>query len=70
MTRDNWKPSTKAVDMIEALLQLIHEPDLEHPLREELAIEFAKDRETFNKKVRGDHRAFDGLGVGENLFSK
>ena len=61
MTRDNWKPSTKAVDMIDALLQLIHEPDLEHPLREELAIEFAKDRETFNKKARGDSESTDHL---------
>ena len=52
LTRENWKPSTKAKDMIEALLQLLKEPDLEHPLREEVAMEYAKDRETFNRKAR------------------
>ena len=52
LTRENWKPSTKAVDMIKALLQLLKEPDLEHPLREEVAMEYAKDRETFNRKAR------------------
>ncbi|KAL5962419.1 Ubiquitin-conjugating enzyme E2 L3, partial [Taenia solium] len=47
----NWKPATKIVDVIQALQALVSNPEIEHPLRADLAEEYQKDRATFNKKA-------------------
>lgn len=44
-----WKPATKMEQVFGALLQIIHEPEPDHPLREDLAEKFMKDRKAFNK---------------------
>lgn len=44
---ENWKPATKADQVIQALLALVHSPEPEHPLRGDLAEEYAKDKKKF-----------------------
>lgn len=46
---ENWKPATRAHQVIEALVKLIDDPEPEHSLRPELAEEFIKDRKKFMK---------------------
>ncbi|KAM7538326.1 hypothetical protein Aperf_G00000071768 [Anoplocephala perfoliata] len=46
-----WKPATKIVDVIQGLKDLISSPEIEHPLRPELAEEYQRDRAHFNKKA-------------------
>ncbi|XP_078490509.1 ubiquitin-conjugating enzyme E2-18 kDa-like [Ciona intestinalis] len=48
---ENWKPATKASQVLNALLVLITSPEPEHPLRGDLAEEFTKDRSKFNKSA-------------------
>ncbi|VDK41928.1 unnamed protein product [Taenia asiatica] len=56
----NWKPATKIVDVIQALQALVSNPEIEHPLRADLAEEYQKDRATFNKKA-AEHTALYAL---------
>jgi hypothetical protein len=44
-----WKPATKMEQVFAALLQLIHEPEPDHPLREDIAEKFMTNRKAFNK---------------------
>lgn len=44
---NNWKPATRIEQVIAALVALIHEPELEHPLRGELAEEYVKNKKKF-----------------------
>uniref|UniRef100_A0A8C4PZP3 E2 ubiquitin-conjugating enzyme n=1 Tax=Eptatretus burgeri TaxID=7764 RepID=A0A8C4PZP3_EPTBU len=44
---ENWKPATKADQVIQALLALVNDPEPEHPLRAELAEEYTQDRKRF-----------------------
>nr|CDS35043.1 ubiquitin conjugating enzyme E2 L3 [Hymenolepis microstoma]CUU98071.1 ubiquitin conjugating enzyme E2 L3 [Hymenolepis microstoma] len=46
-----WKPATKIVEVLKELKDLIANPEIEHPLRAELAEEYARDKTTFNKKA-------------------
>ncbi|VDL59754.1 unnamed protein product [Hymenolepis diminuta] len=46
-----WKPATKIVEVIKELKDLIANPEIEHPLRAELAEEYARDKAAFNKKA-------------------
>ncbi|CAD5213725.1 unnamed protein product [Bursaphelenchus okinawaensis] len=46
---ENWKPATKIVQVVHELLDLICEPELDHPLRSELAEEFRQDKKKFFK---------------------
>uniref|UniRef100_A0AC34R861 UBC core domain-containing protein n=2 Tax=Panagrolaimus sp. JU765 TaxID=591449 RepID=A0AC34R861_9BILA len=48
---DNWKPATKAEQILQSLLSLIMEPDLEHPLRADLAEEYQHDKKKFFKNA-------------------
>jgi len=65
VTAENWKPATKTDQVINALLSLINEPEPAHPLREDLAKEYFKDRKKFMKnaedftKKHGEKRPSD-----------
>ena len=48
---ENWKPATKAKQIIEALVKLVNEPEPDHPLRADLAEEFVQNRAKFNKSA-------------------
>jgi len=48
---DNWKPATKTDQVIQSLLDLISEPEPEHPLRADLAEEYTKDKKKFMKNA-------------------
>nr|CAB3267446.1 ubiquitin-conjugating enzyme E2 L3-like [Phallusia mammillata] len=48
---ENWKPATKVDQVIRAVVHMIHNPEPEHPLRGDLAEEFTKDRNKFNKSA-------------------
>ncbi|XP_076799766.1 ubiquitin-conjugating enzyme E2 L3-like isoform X1 [Clavelina lepadiformis] len=44
-----WKPATKADQVLCDLVKMIHEPQPEHPLRADVAEEYSRDRNKFNK---------------------
>ncbi|CAJ0577967.1 unnamed protein product, partial [Mesorhabditis spiculigera] len=46
---DNWKPATRAEQVLLALLQLINYPEPDHPLRADVADEYTKDKKRFMK---------------------
>jgi len=48
---ENWKPATKTDQVVQSLLDLISEPEPEHPLRAEIAEEYTKDRKKFLKNA-------------------
>jgi len=48
---DNWKPATKTEQVIQSLLDLISEPEPDHPLRADVAEEFTKDKKKFLKNA-------------------
>jgi ubiquitin-conjugating enzyme E2 L3 len=48
---ENWKPATKAKQIVEALVKLVNEPEPDHPLRAELAEEFVKNKAKFIKSA-------------------
>ena len=48
---ENWKPATKAEQVIQALVALINDPEPDHPLRAEIAEEFSKDKKKFLKNA-------------------
>ncbi|XP_078047066.1 ubiquitin-conjugating enzyme E2 L3-like [Augochlora pura] len=47
----NWKPATKAGQVVETLIALVNNPEPEHPMRTDLAEEFLKDRKKFMKNA-------------------
>ncbi|KAH8420850.1 hypothetical protein KR222_006839, partial [Zaprionus bogoriensis] len=49
ITPDNWKPTTRAEQVIQSLIDIVHSPQPEHPLRSDLAEEFVKDHKKFMK---------------------
>lgn len=49
ITADNWKPTTRAEQVIQSLIDIVHTPQPEHPLRSDLAEEFVKDHKKFMK---------------------
>lgn len=49
ITADNWKPTTRAEQVIKSLIDIVHTPQPEHPLRSDLAEEFIKDHKKFMK---------------------
>ncbi|KAL8604672.1 Ubiquitin-conjugating enzyme E2 L3 [Nucella lapillus] len=51
ISAENWKPATKTEQVVQALIQLINEPEPEHPLRADLAEEFTKDKKKFTKNA-------------------
>jgi ubiquitin-conjugating enzyme E2 L3 len=48
---ENWKPATKTDQVIQALVNLVNDPEPEHPLRADLAEEFTKDKKKFFKNA-------------------
>jgi len=68
ISAENWKPATKTDQVIQALVQLVNEPEPEHPLRAELLF-FVRD-ELRGIASRGDtdvvpvkHRGFAVSGA-------
>ncbi|PIK53737.1 hypothetical protein BSL78_09327, partial [Apostichopus japonicus] len=55
---ENWKPATKADQVIQALLALVHSPEPEHPLRGDLAEEYAKDKKKFFRNAEDYTKKF------------
>ncbi|XP_020511518.1 ubiquitin-conjugating enzyme E2 L3a [Labrus bergylta] len=51
ITVENWKPATRAYQVIQNLVGLINTPEPEHPLRADLAEEYTKDRAKFMKNA-------------------
>ncbi|XP_064085509.1 ubiquitin-conjugating enzyme E2 L3-like isoform X1 [Macrobrachium nipponense] len=51
ISAENWKPATKTDQVIEALINLVNEPEPEHPLRADLAEDYTKDRKKFMKNA-------------------
>ncbi|KAF4979612.1 hypothetical protein FZEAL_4241 [Fusarium zealandicum] len=49
---DAWKPSTKLRAVLEALRNLLEEPQLDSPLEERIAQQYQSDREAFDKEAR------------------
>ncbi|CAL1281657.1 unnamed protein product [Larinioides sclopetarius] len=47
ISTENWKPATKTDQVIQALVALVNDPEPAHPLRADLAEEFAKDKKKF-----------------------
>ncbi|XP_054826471.1 ubiquitin/ISG15-conjugating enzyme E2 L6 isoform X2 [Eublepharis macularius] len=47
ISNENWKPTTKIDQVIQALITLVNKPEPAHPLRADLAEEFTKDYERF-----------------------
>lgn len=48
---ENWKPATRTIQVICALISLVTEPQPEHPLRNDLAEEYLNDRKKFFKNA-------------------
>jgi ubiquitin-conjugating enzyme E2 L3 len=46
---NNWKPATRIAQVIHSLLDLINEPELDHPLRSNLAEDYRNDKGKFFK---------------------
>jgi len=65
ISAEHWKPATKTEQVIDCLVQLVNEPEPDHPLRADLAEEFTKDRKKFFKnaedftKKHGEKRPAD-----------
>ncbi|XP_067935251.1 ubiquitin-conjugating enzyme E2 L3-like [Watersipora subatra] len=51
VTPENWKPATKAEQVVNSLLLLIHEPEPDHALRADIAEELKKDKKKFMKNA-------------------
>lgn len=48
---ENWKPATKTDQVIQSLIDLVHCPEPEHPLRADVAEEFSKNNAKFMKNA-------------------
>jgi ubiquitin-conjugating enzyme E2 L3 len=46
---ENWKPATKVEHVLLSLIGLIESPEVDHPLRSELAQEYLKEKGKFMK---------------------
>ena len=51
VSAENWKPATKTEEVIQALVNLINDPEPDHPLRADLAEEFTTDNKKFLKNA-------------------
>jgi len=47
VSAENWKPATKTDQVIQSLVNLVNDPEPEHPLRADLAEEYSKDKKKF-----------------------
>uniref|UniRef100_A0A5K3FLG5 E2 ubiquitin-conjugating enzyme n=1 Tax=Mesocestoides corti TaxID=53468 RepID=A0A5K3FLG5_MESCO len=60
ISRENWKPTTTIGCVIEMLQALVANPEIQHPLRPDLAEEYQKDRATFYRKA-AEHTALHAI---------
>ncbi|XP_036181720.1 ubiquitin/ISG15-conjugating enzyme E2 L6 isoform X3 [Myotis myotis] len=51
ISNENWKPSTKTYQVLEALSVLVNNPDLGEPVRLELADLLTLDSEQFHRRA-------------------
>uniref|UniRef100_A0A8C4Q6T1 E2 ubiquitin-conjugating enzyme n=2 Tax=Eptatretus burgeri TaxID=7764 RepID=A0A8C4Q6T1_EPTBU len=51
ISAENWKPTTQAEQVIQALIALVNDPEPEHPLRSDLADEYSNDHRKFMKNA-------------------
>lgn len=51
ISKENWKPYTKAYQVLEALYNLVNRPDLAEPVRVELADLLTQNPELFQRKA-------------------
>ncbi|XP_068608771.1 ubiquitin-conjugating enzyme E2 L3-like [Brachionichthys hirsutus] len=51
ISAENWKPATKAKQVIDSLISLVSCPEPQHPLRADLAEEYNKDPAKFKKNA-------------------
>ncbi|CAB0004278.1 unnamed protein product [Nesidiocoris tenuis] len=58
ISAENWKPATKTEQVIQALIQLVNDPEPDHPLRADLAEEFTKDKRKFFKNAEDYTKKF------------
>ncbi|KAK5996730.1 E2 ubiquitin-conjugating enzyme 14 [Cladobotryum mycophilum] len=49
---ENWKPSTKIASVLEAVRNLLVEPQPDDPLEDRIAEEYRNDRPAWEKKVK------------------
>jgi ubiquitin-conjugating enzyme E2 L3 len=49
ISTQNWKPVTKTDQVIQSLVSLVNDPEPDHPLRTDLAVEFVRDKKKFFK---------------------
>ncbi|KAL7676306.1 hypothetical protein ACOME3_002562 [Neoechinorhynchus agilis] len=48
---ENWKPATRADQVIQTLIAMVNDPQPDHPLRSDLAELFNRDRRAFYKRA-------------------
>ncbi|KAF7255726.1 hypothetical protein EG68_07774 [Paragonimus skrjabini miyazakii] len=58
ITPENWKPATKIEHVLQALISLLHSPEIEHPLRSDVAEEYVKDIKKFMKTAEEHTRKY------------
>lgn len=58
ISAENWKPATKTDQVIQALIQLVNDPEPDHPLRADLAEEYTKDKKRFFKNAEDYTKKF------------
>ncbi|XP_062502995.1 ubiquitin-conjugating enzyme E2-18 kDa-like [Corticium candelabrum] len=51
ISAENWKPAVKTDQVMQSLVDLVDEPEPDHPLRADIAEEYVKNRERFDKKA-------------------
>lgn len=62
---DAWKPSTKIRAVLEALANLLEEPQLDSPLEERIAQQYQSEREAFDKTAK---QQVERYAMGEPVF--
>jgi len=55
---ENWKPATRTIQVLFALISLVVEPQPDHPLRSDLAEEYLNDRKKFLKNAEENTRKY------------
>nr|CAH7738904.1 unnamed protein product [Callosobruchus chinensis] len=48
---ENWRPATRIEQIIEVLLAILHRPDLDRPLRIDVADQYKQDKKKFNRNA-------------------
>lgn len=51
ISADHWKPATKTNQVLRSLMNLLSNPEPEHPLRANLAEEYTRDKKRFDKNA-------------------